>query len=650
MQESVIVAGDFNGDGRAEVLTAADFLDAQYLRGAAAGDLDGDGRLDVVTRQDMLLVFHRNRGDGRFEDGVVLHRTSEPFLIGDFLTGGGEEIFTREAIITFDGRKVTPELARPYFRIVSAGDFDDDGHLDLAGTDFKDDLIILRGEGNGRFPTVTQTRSGGTVWDVEVADFDGDGRDDAAVSNHADDTVSIFLDAMHGAPFVFAVSDAPAGMLAADFDGDGDPDLAVDTIANSLDGRAAPQLTIYRNDGRGGFTFADRLPAASPLFAEDLNGDGVLDLVVASTYQTGGVIHGNGDGTFDTPGIYPSFGEYPQLRETADLDGDGIDELLLTTVRDDREIRVGRFGKDAEVLPRLPSRVLDVAAGDLLGDAQLEILVSLETHMVVFQRASGFWSEAATFAFDRAWQLVVRDFTGDAKNELAFLQSSEGRTQLRVVTRDGLTLEELPVTPGMFTTLLPLDANGDGRLDLLVASSGTWSTLPHDYGPQANGYVAIRFNEGGARFSDEVRVMRDLPLNVPVAGDFNGDGFDDIAVGTWPGYSTPRLLRAMSNGDRTYDAPEQLDLAGLPVSWIELAADDLDRDGDDDLVALLSHRELMVFDGTTARGPYVAGSAAGLTIARVRDRARPSIVVPVTRSGEMTIVDPQCAPRRRRAV
>lgn len=657
---------DFDGDGRVELLTywhdritllpsgtnISHYFSVSALK---TGDIDGDGRPDIVSRQTSIdgtmLSLHRNLGGGTFAEQVELHKTSEEFLVGDFLTGGGDEVFTRDAIIRADGTKVTPLLGRQYFRIVTAGDFDGDGHLDLAGTDYGENVIFLRGEGNGRFPAVTTTRSGKTVWDIEVADFNGDGRDDAAVSNHGADTVSIFLDPLHGEPFTFATGDAPAGLLAHDFDADGDPDLAVMEIANSEGTTEAAALSIYRNDRNNSFTRIDRLLPGAPVAATDFTGDGAVDLLVASL-ETSSILEGNGDGTFDGPEILPSFVSYPVVQRAADLDGDGVDELLLTSFRSNDVVYVGRFGKGTETLPPAGAQVYAVDAGNLTGDPGLEVAAAAGSRVVVYGYAFGQWTERQSYGgFDQVSRVIVRDFTGDGRDDIAVLHATDRRLLLRVMNGDGNTLDEMPVTSSAYLTILPLDADGDGHVDLLVSGSGTFSTLPHDYSPQANGYVAIRFNDGSGQFSEEVRIAENEAFGTPVAGDFNGDGFDDVAVSTWPGYAKVRLFRVMSNGDRTYTAPESLDVVSLRPSWLQLTAGDLNGDGADDLAALESYRDVLLFDGMSARGLFLGGHAAGtLAMARVRDRARPSIVLPAGRSGEIIVLDTLCVRPRRRAV
>ena len=652
--DGVALVADFDGDGMPELLTAADLPDAGTVLHAAAGDLDGDGALDVVTQQSLpdgwTIFVNRNTGNGRFAPRIPLHATEGRFLVGDFLTGGGDEVLTHDAIISFDGRRVVPSFGPALASLLAAGDFNGDGHLDLAGFGFNSNAVVVAGDGTGRFSNAVTLRNDLGTIDIVAADFDGDGRDDVAVSDSLRDEVFIALDPLAGGtPSTLAVHDGPWKLLAADLDGDGDRDLAVHEQADSaFDGtNGAPTLAVFRNDGRGGFALADRFLAGAPHGAGDLDGDGRVDLVVESAYLSSAIVPGNGDGTFRTARLLPPFTTFPALYDTADLDGDGVDELLL---RDrDAQVTVGWFGKGPEPLPRLPETVTGMTAGDLTDDPGLEIAAVSWSHVTIFARNSGQWIERQAFPFAQAIEAVIRDFNGDGRGDLAVLHHTGSRTLVRIMTRDGVTLDEVAVEGGMSsTTILALDADGDGDSDLLVSGTGT---RQNGGGVMPNGYVAIRFNDGRGHFSEEMRIVRDQPLDVPVAGDFNGDGADDVAIPGASSGSAPTLFRILSHHDGTFAAPQLLDLSGFQPRSMRLAAGDLDGDGDDELAAMVGSADVMVFNGksTVPRGAYLASGATGLTIARV-SRSRASLVVPIMRSGEIMVIDPRCTPRRRRAV
>lgn len=79
---------------------------------------------------------------------------------------------------------------------VAVGDFNGDGKQDLALPNNKEDggtVSVLLGDGAGHFGTARSSFAGGYPQSVAVGDFNGDGRQDLAVTNTATDDVSILL-------------------------------------------------------------------------------------------------------------------------------------------------------------------------------------------------------------------------------------------------------------------------------------------------------------------------------------------------------------------------------------------------------------------------------------------------------------------------
>ena len=122
--------------------------------GAALFDMDGDGDLDLYLVQSGSVLktaakdpsnrLYRNRGDGAFEDVTA---------------GSGTDV-------------------AGYGMGVAAGDFDNDGDIDLFVTNTGPN-ILLRNEGEGHFTDVTATAGvAGRGWSTSAAFFDADGDGD----------------------------------------------------------------------------------------------------------------------------------------------------------------------------------------------------------------------------------------------------------------------------------------------------------------------------------------------------------------------------------------------------------------------------------------------------------------------------------------
>jgi hypothetical protein len=94
-----------------------------------------------------------------------------------------------------DGTFETPRLfaTRSFSLSVVVGDFNGDGFLDLAATNYTNDVSVLLGNGDGSFQAPRNFAAGSTPWFVAVGDFNGDGRPDLVVANHDSANVSVLI-------------------------------------------------------------------------------------------------------------------------------------------------------------------------------------------------------------------------------------------------------------------------------------------------------------------------------------------------------------------------------------------------------------------------------------------------------------------------
>src|SRR6267142_3132014 len=143
----------------------------------------------------------------------------------------------------------------------------------------------------------------------------------------------------------YATGAAPVALATADLDGDGHQDLAVTDTANNsvaillgkVGGGFTPPVTYATESGTN--------PAGNPvaLLATDIDGDGVLDLSVVNqgngsvagsvSILLGHVLNGKGDGTFVAPKTY-SVGVKPTAIASADFNADGRPDLVITNQND----------------------------------------------------------------------------------------------------------------------------------------------------------------------------------------------------------------------------------------------------------------------------------------------------------------------------
>jgi len=318
------------------------------------------------------------------------------------------------------------------------------------------------------------------AWSVTTADVDGDGDLDV-ISASKDGTGTVAWYANDGSgnfsvPPTSIIDTIAAGEIsvdAADMDGDGDMDLVVaSTGTNSID--------WYANDGSGNFTsnFLITATGASHAIFADVNGDGDMDVVyAASVTDRVAWLENDGNENF-TDQLISSAADGPKYVAVADVNGDGDLDVLSASRLDDTIAWYENDGSENFTSHDIITTADDarsVTTADLDGDGDLDVISAsrLDDTIAWYENDGNeiFTEQLISTTADGAYSVTTADIDGDGDMDL--LSASGSDNTIAWYANDGsgnFTFNSITNTASAAKFVTTADVDGDGDLDVLSAS------------------------------------------------------------------------------------------------------------------------------------------------------------------------------------
>lgn len=571
----------------------------------------------------------------------------------------------------------------PYSWDIVAGDLDGDGNTDVVLPLSDGTISVVLGRGLGRFAPPALYAVPTTSVDMALGDLDGNGSLDIAVVSidytnaSGPGAVSVLLNRGDGTflPAVsYLLSDSPGAVAIGDADHDGDRDLFV---VSGLSGSGGG-VRVLLNDGSGSFgspilysTRAGTELGTLMVAAVDVNGDGRTDIVAVNGSGTLAVLLGRANG-FAGAALY-TIGFAPRAFVVADFTGDGRPDVAVTLLAatfggQPPVVAVlanrgnGQFG--AATYYPLPDYANDIAAGDLDGDGDPDLVVPESNTSVLLNQGNGTFVGATRLVSFPGEAVVLTNLDGDGALDVllgfrdkivAFQGDGAGRVaapattplgghvSLRDVNSDG-NLDLFGVTSATFGVALgngdgtfqaPIamteapaayavdDLDHDGKLDVVTIASAV--TLP--------GTLKVWRGSGDGTFTLATTHATGVAPRVVATGDVNGDCRPDVIVAGvsvhGPGLYIPGTLDIFLN-----DGSGGLSLAwSREGSYWSLALGDFDSDGLVDVVTsnVFSPIEVLFSQGD---GSFSAPKAIG------SQTAVNHVVADVNADGNLDVLGP----------
>lgn len=384
-------------------------------------------------------------------------------------------------------------------------------------------------------------------------------------------------------------------------------------VAAQDDSSAAEGASLRRIHFDRAITLDDVPRRSASVSVADLNGDGVLDIVLLNGRhwaEPNRIFLGEGDGAFAPARYLSELEDRSYTGAVADLDGDGDLDIAVSNDKPDasyilfndghgRFTVAGSFGQ-----PEWSTR--NIALSDLDGDGSPDIVVANRgpligpspNYICLNDGAGRFTRPCLAFSQESTATITPHDVDGDGLIDL-IVPSRDGGQSHVYRSRSGTRIDFEAIAFGppdaSIRAALAADFDGDGLVDIVAIHTGNseGGDGSVDRGRRDQGTVIYHGVRGGG-FAEGVAITgsSETPYALAIA-DLDGDGRVDILVGHVEASSTVLI----NLGDR-FDAIPLADSEGTAYGF---ATADLDRDGNVDIVVAKTDARSRVFFGSTVK-------------------------------------------------